>query len=106
MEELTMDELLSGKVTREKNAGRESAMNNYQKRVFFEEHILPHYEGLYYFALKTMQHKESAEDAVQSTLERAWKHIDKLKDETKAKTWLFTIARNQMYTILSKRKSR
>ena len=97
-------DILDGKLIGEMSAEQEEELIQYRKRKFFEENILIHYSSLYFYALKTMQHKEAAEDAVQNTLERAWKHLDKLRDETKAKTWLFTIARNHMYTTLSKKK--
>lgn len=65
---------------REKYSGsRDDTTDDSWKRAFFEEKILPHYKGLYYYSLKVLKNKTAAEDVVQTTLERAWKNLDQLK---------------------------
>ena len=92
---------------REKYSGsRDDTTDDSWKRAFFEEKILPHYKGLYYYSLKVLKNKTAAEDVVQTTLERAWKNLDQLKYPERVKSWLFTIARNEMRTALSRRYTR
>lgn len=79
-------------------------MDKHLKQKFYEDSILPYYNGIYYYALKLLKNKEAAEDAVQSTFEKAWKNIDTLRDPEKVRSWLFTIAKNSMYSKLRKRK--
>ena len=67
---------------------------------FFEEEILPHYDGIYYYVLKVLKNKEATEDVVQNTLEKAWKNLKRLKNPDRVKQWLFTIARNELYSAL------
>ena len=62
-------------------------MEKHSMHKFFEENILPHYNSIYYYALKTLKNKEAAEDVVQTTLEKAWKNLHKLRDTRKAKSW-------------------
>ena len=92
---------------REKYSGsRDDTTDDSWKRAFFEEKILPHYKGLYYYSLKVLKNKTAAEDVVQTTLERAWKNLDQLKYPERVKSWLFTIARSEMRTALSRRYTR
>ena len=81
-------------------------MDKHLKQKFYEDSILPYYNGIYYYALKLLKNKEAAEDAVQSTFEKAWKNIDTLRDPEKVRSWLFTIAKNSMYSKLRKQKTR
>ena len=67
---------------------------------FFEEEILPHYEKIYRYVLKTLNNKEMTEDVVQNTLEKAWKNLHRLKNPDSVKQWLFSIARNELYSAL------
>lgn len=79
-------------------------MNDDFKRSFFEENILIHYDSLYFFVKKTLRNREASEDAVQSTIEKAWKNFDQLRDLSKAKSWVFSIARNEMLVTINKNK--
>lgn len=81
-------------------------MEKHLKQKFYEDSILPYYDGIYYYALKLLKNKEAAEDAVQSTFEKAWKNLDTLRDPDKVRSWLFTIAKNGMYSKLRKQKTR
>ena len=75
-------------------------MEKYLMNRFFEEKILPHYDSVYYYVLKTLKNREAAEDVVQSAIEKAWKNLRKLKDPDRAKQWFFAIARNELYSAL------
>lgn len=54
--------------------------------------------GLWAFALRgTSGDRAAAEDVVQETLLRAWRHIDRLNpDEGSPKAWLYSVARRVM----------
>ena len=44
-----------------------------------------------------------ARDLVQETCLRAWKSLDKLRDTSVAKSWLFTILRREFYRMIERR---
>ncbi len=51
-------------------------------------------DGLYGYCIRLAKDRTEAEDLVQDTLLRAMRAYPGLRDETKVKTWLFTIATN------------
>ncbi len=53
------------------------------------------YADLYRYAYWLCQHKAIADDLVQETFLRAWKHLDSLLDVAAAKGWLITILRRE-----------
>lgn len=62
----------------------------------FAEEALPHMDAVYRFALRLSQGREAeAEDLVQSTFLRAYRSWDTYTRGTNARSWLFTICRNQ-----------
>lgn len=97
---------LIGKEREKYDESCDDAADDSRKRIFFEEKILPHYRGLYYYSFKILKDKAAAEDVVQTTLERAWKRLDRLRDPEHVKSWVFTIARNEMRTMLRRRRIR
>src|ERR1041384_3194895 len=60
----------------------------------FDLEALPHLDAVYRFALRLTGSPADAEDLVQETFLRAWKSWDHYTPGTRAKSWLFTIARN------------
>ena len=50
---------------------------------------------LYRYAFMLCRNKAMAEDLVQETFMRAWRFLDNLRDEKKAKSWLLTILRRE-----------
>ena len=46
-----------------------------------------------------------AEDAVQETLIRAWRHLDSLRDPLAARAWLLTIARREANRLLQRARA-
>ena len=68
------------------NAGR-------QKR--FEALVKAYSSDLYRFGYWLCSDHSIADDLVQETFLRAWKALDKLEDEKKAKSWLITILRRE-----------
>jgi RNA polymerase sigma-70 factor (ECF subfamily) len=53
-----------------------------------------HYEALYRYAYRLSGASQSAEDLTQETFCQAQKNLHQLRDDTKAKSWLFSILRN------------
>ena len=58
-------------------------------------------DNVYRFILKNIRHEEDAQDIVQSAFEKLWKNKEDVKAET-AKSYLFTIAYNQMIDHIRK----
>jgi RNA polymerase sigma-70 factor (ECF subfamily) len=68
-------------------------------RVLYDEHAA----ALWRYALRLTGDPARAEDVVQETLLRAWRHPDVTADvERSARAWLFTVARN---LIIDERRS-
>ncbi len=82
--------LSSGKKTNEPPVYNEVSR---QKR--FETLVKAYSNDLYRFAYWLCTNHSIADDLVQETFLRAWKALDKLEDEKKAKSWLITILRRE-----------
>ncbi|MEN9372420.1 MAG: hypothetical protein RL463_30 [Bacteroidota bacterium] len=65
--------------------------------------VSAHADGVYRFILKNLQHEEDARDVVQSAFEKMWLNRDKVNAAT-AKSYLFTVAYNQMIDHIRKNK--
>lgn len=59
---------------------------------------------LYAFSLKYLKSKEEAEELVQSVFFKVWKNQKNLKKETSFKSYLFTIAYNEICNLFRRRK--
>jgi RNA polymerase sigma-70 factor, ECF subfamily len=62
-------------------------------------------DGLYGYAMVLTRNRAEAEDLVQETYARALPAIDRLRDGSNIKGWLFTILRNLWFNELRKRRS-
>ena len=60
-------------------------------------------DGVYRFIVKNLRHEEDARDVVQTAFEKLWRNRDNV-DATKSKSYLFTVAYNQMIDHLRKIK--
>ncbi len=60
---------------------------------------------LYRYAYWLCRRPDQAEDLVQETFMRAWKALDSLDDDRKAKGWLFTILRREFLRKLDRHKA-
>jgi RNA polymerase sigma-70 factor (ECF subfamily) len=60
----------------------------------FETAALPFLDGLYNMAYRFTRNAEDAEDLVQETYLKAYKHYDKFEAGTNLKAWLYRIMRN------------
>ena len=70
----------------------------------FREQIIAAIPGLRAFGLSLTARGDRADDLVQETLMKAWKHHDSFEEGSNMKAWLYTILRNEFYTQLRKRK--
>ena len=65
------------------------------KQHTYEALVHAFHSTVYRYAYWLTQDKSVAEDITQETFLRAWKSLDSLADESKAKAWLITIARRE-----------
>ncbi|WP_053366482.1 RNA polymerase sigma factor [Bacillus sp. FJAT-27245] len=63
-----------------------------------------YYKDVYQFALYFTNNKQEAEDITQDTFIKAMRNIHQLKDPTKKKTWILSIARNTAVDLKRKQK--
>jgi len=70
-------------------------INEDARHARFEALLAAHLPALSRVAYRFCRHRESAEELVQETLLRAWRHLDKLRDEKSAKSWVFMILRRE-----------
>lgn len=60
-------------------------------------------DNVYRFIVKNIRHEEDARDIVQSAYEKMWRNRDAVENE-KSKSYLFTVAYNQMIDHIRKHK--
>jgi RNA polymerase sigma-70 factor, ECF subfamily len=65
-----------------------------QRRIAFEEQMLPHLDALYRSALSMTRNPQDADDLVQDTFVRAFQFFDQFVGGTNARAWLFRILTN------------
>ncbi len=62
-----------------------------------------HADGVFRFIVKNLKHEEDAKDIVQTSFEKLWRNKD-VVDNDKSKSYLFTVAYNQMIDHIRKIK--
>lgn len=65
--------------------------------------VASHADNVFRFIIKNIKHEEDARDIVQNAFEKMWKNRDQV-DNLKAKSFLFTVAYNQMIDHIRKNK--
>jgi len=65
------------------------------KQSKFESMVRAYSTELYRYAYWLCRDRHTAEDVVQETFARAWKACDELRDDKAARSWLYTILRNE-----------
>ncbi|MFQ5898683.1 MAG: sigma-70 family RNA polymerase sigma factor [Candidatus Methylomirabilia bacterium] len=68
----------------------------------FEEVALVHLNRLYQMALRLCRNRVEAEDLVQETYLRAFRHFDQFQPGTNCRAWLFAILRNTFISRLKR----
>jgi RNA polymerase sigma-70 factor (family 1) len=61
-----------------------------------------YYQDIYGYSISLLKSKELAEENVQDVFLKIWLHRENLNPEQSFKSFLFTIARNQAFNLLSK----
>jgi RNA polymerase sigma-70 factor, ECF subfamily len=79
------------------------ALNNGQDKARID--LNQYLDGLYGYAMVLSRNTAEAEDLVQETCLRALRGMDGLRDESSAKSWLFTILRHLWFNQLRQRRA-
>ncbi|HNP22629.1 MAG TPA: RNA polymerase sigma factor [Panacibacter sp.] len=69
----------------------------------YNECVNQYADNVFRFIVKNLRHEEDAKDIVQSAFEKLWLHRDAVENG-KSKSYLFTVAYNQMIDHLRKSK--
>jgi RNA polymerase sigma-70 factor, ECF subfamily len=78
-------------------------VNNIREDEFTKE-TLPHEDALYNYALKISGNSDDAQDLVQETYYKAYRHFDKFQTGTNSKAWMFMILKNSFINDYRKSK--
>jgi RNA polymerase sigma-70 factor (ECF subfamily) len=78
-------------------------VNNFRDDEFIKE-ALPHEDALYNYALKISGNSDDAQDLVQETYFKAYRHFDKFQAGTNSKAWMFMILKNSFINDYRKSK--
>jgi RNA polymerase sigma-70 factor, ECF subfamily len=70
----------------------------------FRDDLVSAIPGLRAFGFSLTSRSDRADDLVQETLMKAWKHHESFEEGTNIKAWLYTILRNEFYSQLRKRR--
>ena len=74
------------------------------KRVLYESLVDAYHADIFRYLRWMAKDVELAEDLTQEAYTRAWKYLDKLADPTKAKSWLYQIARNELHRHMGRKQ--
>ena len=72
----------------------------------FESATMPYLDALYNTAVRMTRNPQDAEDLVQETFFKAYRHYDKFQDGTNLKAWLFRIMKNTFINNYRKAQAR
>jgi len=78
-------------------------VSNIREDEFIKE-ALPHEDALYNYALKISGNSDDAQDLVQETYYKAYRHFDKFQAGTNSKAWMFMILKNSFINDYRKSK--
>lgn len=63
---------------------------------FFLENIAVYEVDVYSYLVSITDEPQVSEDLLQNTMEKAWGNIGQLREQSKARSWLFSIAKNEV----------
>ena len=69
----------------------------------YNDCVNQHADGVFRFIVKNLRHEEDARDIVQTAFEKLWRNRD-VVEEQKSKSYLFTVAYNQLIDHIRKVK--
>jgi len=78
--------------------------NKGKKQEAFQILVNAYSAMIYNHVYKMTSSKDDTQDVVQNAFLKAWKYFDNFKQKSKFSTWLFTIATNECYSFLKKRR--
>jgi RNA polymerase sigma-70 factor (ECF subfamily) len=68
-------------------------------------HVYHRYKHrVYAYCYRLLRHPQNAEDATQETFVKIHRSLDKLENAASLQAWIFSIARNEAYTILRRQR--
>src|SRR4051794_41928707 len=70
----------------------------------FEAVYQRHHQALYRYCRSILRHEQDAQDALQSTMARAFSALQDERREIELRPWLFRIAHNEAISILRRRR--
>jgi RNA polymerase sigma-70 factor (ECF subfamily) len=70
----------------------------------FEELVFRHQQRVLAVAQRITNNREDAEDAVQESFHKAFRHIDAFQEKSQFSTWLTRIAMNEAFMLLRRRR--
>jgi len=88
------------------NANHDAGQQDGELGWSFEAAAIPYLDSLYNMAFRLTRNPADAEDLVQETYLKAYKHYDKFEAGTNLKAWLFRIMKNSFINNYRKRQSR
>jgi len=77
-----------------------------KNKEIFKKELLPHIDSLHTFAYHLSYNEEDANDLVQETYLKAYRFIEKYREGTNAKAWLFKILKNAYINQYRKKSKR
>jgi RNA polymerase sigma-70 factor (ECF subfamily) len=95
--------MVEAKMKNQKNIEDTIFVNNIKEEDFTNE-TLPHENALYNYALKISGNTDDAQDLVQETYYKAYRHFDKFQSGTNSKAWMFMILKNTFINDYRKSK--
>ena len=95
--------MVEAKMKNLKNIEDTIFVNNIKEENFTNE-TLPHENALYNYALKISGNTDDAQDLVQETYYKAYRHFDKFQSGTNSKAWMFMILKNTIINDYRKSK--
>lgn len=76
------------------------------RNIAFEK-LVRHYQKILYYHIRRMvQTHEDTDDILQNVFISVWRNIEKFREESSLKTWLYKIATNESLTFLANQKKR
>jgi RNA polymerase sigma-70 factor (ECF subfamily) len=96
--------LTEEKPTRSGSPEELSARQQQEARQDFRRLLTAAIPNLRAFAISLSARTDTADDLVQETLMKAWNHQDSFRPGTNLRAWLYTILRNEYYSVMRKRR--